>query len=125
MFVLGRLLYVVNPGVAIEVSGIDERKDIMSLKTCSKCGRNVLTWLIKSTVQQAPLPFFNCTDRWGGPDYSLVGPFESIEYFKCKKCQHKFKRGSVMYRRLINVMKVSPHVSNNPKRRVGTFEWTR
>ena len=107
------------------MSGIDERKNVMSLKTCSKCGRGVFTWLIKSSVRQVPPPFFNCTDTWGGPDYVLDGPFESIEYFKCKKCQHKFRRGSVMYRLLINVMKASPHVSNNPNRAGDRNERTR
>lgn len=104
------------------MSGVDERKNVMSLKTCSKCGRNIFTWLIKSSVQQVPIPFFNCTDIWGGPDYRLVGPFESIEYFKCKKCQYKFKRDSVMYTLLINAMKASPQVSNNPNRAGGRNE---
>jgi DNA-directed RNA polymerase subunit RPC12/RpoP len=98
------------------MSGIDERKSLLGLGYCPACGRNILTWEIKSSVLQRHLTMYNCTDMFGGPDYALDGLFSDIEYFKCGRCKHIFERDTSKYRLLLRGIKRVPHIRDNLNR---------
>lgn len=103
-------------GGLVHLSGRDERKPLTGLEYCPVCEREILTWQIESSYPQPRFAIFNCTPRYGGPDYALDGPLVSIVSFICNKCHHIFEVGTARYQLLLRGMKRSPHIQDNINR---------
>lgn len=104
------------------MSGKDERGN-NRIDICPKCKHEVLVWYIISSFLQEGKALFNCTDRYGGPDYKLDGSFDNIICFQCSMCRQYFAPETPLFSSLMRSMNNTCHVRDNPRRRGQYSEW--
>lgn len=84
------------------LSGIDEQH--VDVSRCPLCGGYVLTWKIYLVDEDYHSGYFNCTNKFKGPDYYHLGSVDDILSFACCVCKERIERGKPFFYVLLRTM---------------------
>jgi len=84
------------------LSGIDEQH--VDVSRCPLCSGYVLTWKIYLASSDSSSGYFNCTDKFKGPDYYHLGSIDDILSFECCVCYEHIERRKPFFNVLLRTM---------------------
>lgn len=90
------------------MSGIDEQP--VDVSRCPLCGGFVLTWKVYLEGRNSPYGYFNCTNKFKGPNYYHLGTIDDIISFGCCACHEYIERENPFFNVLLRTMLESKKV---------------